>query len=84
MLDILLILLNYFTFSEGVDGEEFRNYKSTGAYNYFHNNKVGHVLFCQNGDYSFLKAEVELSQSVSQPRCIAKEDRDISSCGSCR
>lgn len=61
-------IINYFVLSEGVDGEELRNYKSTEAYNYFHSNKVGRVLVHTHGNYVFLKAEVERSQSISQAK----------------
>lgn len=59
----------YFVFSEGVDGEELRNYKSTEAYNYLHSNKIGKVL-CKKkkGEFTFLKAQVEHSQSTNKPK----------------
>lgn len=37
-------IMNYFVFSEGVDDEALRNYKSTEAYNYLHSKKTDHVL----------------------------------------
>lgn len=37
---------------------------------------------CKHGDYTFLKAEVELNECVSQPRLIAKEEAGISVCES--
>ncbi len=33
-------IINYLVLSEGVDGEELRNYKSTKAYSYLHSNKI--------------------------------------------
>ncbi len=64
-------IVNYFVFSEGVDGEELRNYKSTEAYNYLHSNKIGTVLFKKHCDFIFLKAAVEPSQSVNQAKHTA-------------
>ena len=32
-------IVNYRVFSEGVDSEELRSYKSTDAYNYLHDTK---------------------------------------------
>ena len=37
-------IVNYLVFSEGVDGGELCNYKSTEAYNYLHSNKIRKVL----------------------------------------
>ncbi len=68
-LDVSYIyIVNYLVFSEGVDGKVLRNYKSTEAYNYLHSNKIGKVLLKKHGDFIFLKAAVEPSQSVSQAK----------------
>ncbi len=64
-------VVNYFVFSEGVDGEELRNYKSTEAYNYLHSKKIGKVLCRKEGVFTFLKAEVEPSQSTNKPKHLA-------------
>lgn len=56
---------------EGVDREEMRNYKSTKAFNYFYSNKVGRIFLLKHGDYVFLKAELDRSQSANQPKLIA-------------
>ena len=61
-------LINYFILSEGVDGNEIQNWKSTEAYNYLHSGKIGIVLCRKEGDFTFLKAEVEPSQSVNKAK----------------
>lgn len=61
-------IINYVVFSEGVDGEEIWNYKSTEAYNYLHSNKTNQVLYRKQGDYIVLKADAEPSQKVSQAK----------------
>lgn len=64
-------IVNYFVLSEGVDGEELRNYKSTEAYNYLHSNKIGKVLCKKHSEFTLLKAEVEPSQSTNKPKQLA-------------
>ena len=63
--------VNYLVFSEGVDSGELRSYKSTDAYNYLHSIKVGKVLLKKHSKFTFLKAAVEPSQSVSQAKHTA-------------
>jgi len=64
-------IINYLVLSEGVDGEELRNYKSTKAYNYLHSNKIGRILSHNHQQFTFLKAEVEPSQTINKPNHIA-------------
>ncbi len=64
-------IINYLVLSEGVDGEELRNYKSTKAYSYLHSNKIGRILFHKHQQFTLLKAEVEPSQSINKPNHIA-------------
>ncbi len=59
-------IINYLVLSEGVDGEELRNYKSTKAYSYLHSNKIGRILFHKHQQFTLLKAEVEPSQSINK------------------
>lgn len=64
-------VVNYLLFSEGVDGEELRNYKSTEAYTYLHSNKIGTVFLKKHSGFIFLKAAVEPSQSVNKDKHTA-------------
>ena len=64
-------IVNYLTFSEGVEGRELRSYKSTEAYNYLHINKIGKVLLKKHSKFIFLKAAVEPSHSINQAKHTA-------------
>lgn len=58
-------IFNYFVLSLGVDGAAMKNYKSTEAYQYLHSGKVGRVLLHTEGEFVFLKADVNPSQTSS-------------------
>ncbi len=58
-------IFNYFVLSGGVDGAATKNYKITEAYQYLHCGKVDRVLLHSEGDFVFLKANVQPSQSSS-------------------
>ncbi len=56
-------IFNYFVLSLSVDGSTMRNYKSTEAYQYLHNGKVGKVLLYNFEDLVFKVADVQPGQS---------------------
>lgn len=56
----------YFVLSQGVDGLAMRNYKATEAYQYLHSFKVGRVLLRTEGEFIYLKADVNPSQASCQ------------------
>ncbi len=57
-------IFSYFVDSVACDGKAMSNLKSSEAYQYLHNNKVGRVLFKDVGnDFVYLKADVDPSQS---------------------
>ncbi len=59
-------IFSYFVDSVACDGKAMSNLKSSEAYQYLHNNKVGRVLFKDVGnDFVYLKADVDPSQSLN-------------------
>ena len=58
-------IFNYFVLSLGIDGAAMKNYKSTEAYQYLHSSKVGCVLLHTEGEFIYLKTDVNPSHASS-------------------